>query len=75
MPVSRARSWSVPLRSNQGQASVEVLIVALGLLAIVVIPVTADEQTMIALIEAVVQSWMWLFGSTWQYFLLHPWAS
>ena len=62
-------------RSNQGQANVEVLVVALGLFAIILVPVTAEEQTVLEIIELIVTSWMFVFSVTWQLFLLHPWAA
>ncbi|WP_417691279.1 hypothetical protein [Pseudidiomarina sp.] len=62
-------------RSNQGQASVEVLVVALSLFAIILVPVTAEEQTVLEIIEAIVASWMFVFSATWQQFLLHPWSA
>ena len=73
--VRRGHSWLVLNRSNQGQANVEVLVVALGLFAIILVPVTAEEQTVLEIIELIVTSWMFVFSVTWQQFLLHPWAA
>ncbi|WP_258808487.1 hypothetical protein [Pseudidiomarina sp. CB1] len=62
-------------QTSNGQATVETLLVALSLLAIVVIPVTANNKTLVELIEIIVSSWMLVFSVTWQQFLLHPWAA
>lgn len=76
MPVRGDCSWSVHNnRTSRGQASVEVMLVALSLLAIVLLPVTSSNETLVVLLERVVQSWMFVFSVTWQYFLLHPWVA
>tara|TARA_Y100001963_G_C6698524_1_gene408223 strand:- start:686 stop:838 length:153 start_codon:yes stop_codon:yes gene_type:complete len=50
-------------------------VVALGLFAIILVPVTTEEQTVLEIIELIVTSWMFVFSVTWQQFLLHPWAA
>lgn len=75
MPVIKACSWSVHSRASRGQASVEAMLVALSLLAIVLLPVTTTNETLVELLDRVVQSWMFVFAVTWQYFLLHPWVA
>ncbi|RUO51777.1 hypothetical protein [Pseudidiomarina homiensis] len=62
-------------QTNNGQATVETLVVALSLFAIVVIPVTANNESLVELVEIIVSSWMLVFSVTWQQFLLHPWAA
>lgn len=73
--MQMAAFWSAPARGNSGQASVEALLTAIALLAIVVVPVTFNNENLLGLLEQLIQTWMFVFTATWQHFLLHPWAS
>ncbi|MBY6065076.1 hypothetical protein CWI80_11945 [Pseudidiomarina sediminum] len=62
------------MTTTSGQASVETLVVALSLLTIVLVPVTAEGTTLLAFAFALVQQWMLVFSAFWQHYTLHPWA-
>lgn len=74
MRNNKAVSWSARLSCSSGQASLETLLVAVALGAIILVPVTTEHHTLLELFELIVKAWMLVFSSTWQYFLLHPWV-